>query len=52
LFDFPGSLFARACPYRFDHDHAGSGRCAGSRAFGKTRVQGRGLCQPASRGNR
>ena len=48
LLDFSGSVFAGTCSYRFHHDHAGSGRRAGGGAFGKTRVQGRRLCQLAS----
>src|SRR5208282_441764 len=50
LFDFSGGLFAGACSYCLYHYHARSGRCAGGGAFGKARVQGRRLCQPASGG--
>src|SRR5271157_4687382 len=41
-------MFAWACSYGFHHYHAGSGRCFGGGTLGKTRVQRRRLCQPAS----
>ena len=44
-----GSVFTWACPDSFYYHYVGAGRCFGGGALGKARVQGRRLCQFASR---
>ena len=49
LFRRQGSLLTGTGADSFDHGHAGAGRCVGRGALRKARIQGRRLCQSASR---